>query len=292
MNGTIVNVLQISPNYRSKDFRPSFSRLAELRSLIPSSAPCMACTATATKSVREEVTRNLEMEECVYVSVSPDRPNIYYEVRRRTDIESDFADLVSVLREKGTSSPRVIVYCQSLSRCSDLFAHFLCRLGPLSHYPADAAEIAENRIFGMYHSCTPQHNKHVILENLRDPSGKVRVVFATVALGMGIDLQDVNTVIHYGGPRSLEDYFQESGRGGRSGCRARSIIYWKPRDCPVKVQPTTTRDQELIDVRRFLENDTECRRKVLLSYFDMSFTPSERESDKCCDVCSSKLLTW
>ena len=112
--------------------------------------------------------------------------------------------------------------------------------------------------------CTPQHNKDVILQSLRDPKGVVRVVFAMVALGMGIDLQDVNTVIHYGAPRSLEDYFQESGRGRRSGGSARSVVFWKPRDCPVKVKPSTTRDQEVIDVRRYLENCSECRRKVLL----------------------------
>ena len=65
----------------------------------------------------------------------------------------------------------------------------------------------------MFHANTPQHNKEVILSNLTRPDGVVRVVFATVALGMGINLRDVNTIIHYGAPQSIEDYFQESGRG-------------------------------------------------------------------------------
>ena len=248
----------------------------------------MACTATATKSVREEVIRSLEMQGCLCISVSPDRPNIFYEVRRRTDIDTDFADLVKTLEEKLIDTPRVIVYCQSLNTCSDLFAHFLYHLGVSSYYPPGATELSENRLFGMYHSCTPQHNKDVILESLRDPKGVVRVVFATVALGMGIDLKDVNTVIHYGAPRSLEDYFQESGRGGRSGYDAQSIVYWMPRDCPVRAQPSTTHDQELIDVRQYLENKTECRRKVLLKYFDLAFVTSGNEASKCCDVCLNK----
>ena len=64
------------------------------------------------------------------------------------------------------------------------------------------------------------------------PDGVVRIVFATVALGMGVNLQGVNTIIHYGAPRSIDDYFQESGRGGRTGHYAESIVYWTPSDCP------------------------------------------------------------
>lgn len=114
---------------RSKDFRPCFARLAEIRSLIPVGTPCMACTATATRSVREEVIVSLEMDGCVTISVSPDRPNIFYEVRQRTDIISDMAYLVQALGEQQINTPRMIVYCQSLDTCSDLFAHFLYHLG-------------------------------------------------------------------------------------------------------------------------------------------------------------------
>ena len=118
----------------------------------------------------------------------------------------------------------------------------------------------------MYHANTPQHNKDVILKGLLVPDGVVHVVFATVALGMGVD---VNSIIHYG---ALEDYFQESGRGGRSGGDAVSTIFWKLVDCPVKKQPTTIRDHKLITVRRYLENVTLCRRKWLLEYFDVKTT--------------------
>lgn len=72
----------------------------------------------------------------------------------------------------------------------------------------------------MYHSCTPQHNKEVILSNLAKSDGTTRVVFATVALGMGVDIKNVQTVVHYRAPRSLDDSFQESGRTGRSSVKA------------------------------------------------------------------------
>jgi len=74
--------------------------------------------------------------------------------------------------------------------------------------------VSENRMFGMFHSNTPQRNKDVILKSLTAPNGVVRIVFATVALGMGVNLLDTNTVIHYGASQSIDDYFQESGRGG------------------------------------------------------------------------------
>ncbi len=173
----------------------------------------MACTATATRDVQREVIKLLETSDCVKVSVSPDRPNIFYGVEIRTDIESDFSDLIVSLRQNQVQTPRVIVYCRSLNMCADLYAHFHFELGSSSYYPDHAPHVSDNRLFSTFHACTPQYNKDVILKSL----GVVRVVSATVALGMGIDLKDINSVIHYGAPGSIvEDYFQESG--GSGGC--------------------------------------------------------------------------
>ena len=245
----------------------------------------MARTATASKNVKKEVIEALEMTDCVEVTASLDRPNIYYAVKPRSDIDTDFHPLVSTLREKTISAPRVIVYCQLLDTCADLYAHFHYELGEASYYPPGSPHLSDFRLFGMFHASTPHHNKDVILKSLLVPDGVVRVVFATVALGMGVDLRDVNTVIHYGAPQSLEDYFQESGRGGRSGVDAVSTIFWKPVDCPVRKTPTTLRDHELIAVRRYVENVTVCRRKWLLDYFDVQL---DAQSSRCCDNCFNK----
>lgn len=221
-------------NYRSKDFRPAYSRLAEV---VPSRTPFMACTAIATKSDKAEVLENLEMRECVEVSASPDRPNIFYEVKPRTDLETDLDQVLSDLKDKTVSAPWVIVYCRSLDTSADLYAHFHFELGEQSYHPAGSPHLSDHRLFGMFHANTPQHNKDVILQSFLCPDGVVRVVFATVALGMGVNLKDVNTIIHYGAPKSVEDYFQESGRGGRTGGDAVSTVYWKPGDCLVRKQP-------------------------------------------------------
>ena len=113
-----------------------------------------------------------------------------------------------------------------------MFILVLYTLGDKSYYPPNAEKIALNCVFGMYHSGTNDHIKDIIMNSLADPWGKIRVVFATDALGMGVNLADVNRVVHYGAPRSLEDYFQESGRGGRTGEQAYSTIYWSCKDAP------------------------------------------------------------
>ena len=104
---------------RSRTFRPSYARRNEIRALIPPGVPMVALTATATKSVKADIILKLEIRK--EVSVSPNRENIYYEVRRCDTIESDFALMVSSLRTDNIKAYRVIVYCRSKSMCADLY---------------------------------------------------------------------------------------------------------------------------------------------------------------------------
>ena len=131
----------------------------------------------------------------------------------------------------------------------------------------------------LLHADTSQHNKDVILQSLLHPEGVVRVVFATLALGMGVNLKGVNTIIHYGAPRSVEDYFQESGRGGR--CCFYHLL--EATQLPISKNPITLRDRELLAVRQYLENTELCRRRWLLDHFDAKVV---KAVNQCCDVCS------
>ena len=157
----------------------------------------MACTATATKSDKVEVLASLEMNGCVEVSASPDRPNIFYEVKGRTSFEVDLDHVLSDLRVNAVAAQRVLIYCQSVDMCSELYAHFHYELGDDSYYPPGSPHLSDHRLFGMFHAKTPLYNKDVILQSLLCPDGVVRVVFATVALGMGVNLRSVDTIIHY-----------------------------------------------------------------------------------------------
>ena len=113
-------------------------------------------------------------------------------------------------------------------------------------------------------------------------------MFATVALGIDVNLVVLNKVVHYGAPCSLDNYFQECGRAGRSGEQAFSTIYWCPRDAPIYRDPSDQHKQEVTLVRQYLENTETCRRVQLLKYFigepskDSSIPP---HVGLCCDVC-------
>lgn len=135
----------------------------------------------------------------------------------------------------------------------------------------------------MFHSSTPKCNKDVVLKNMTEEAGIVRVVFITTALGMGVHFVGLHSTIHYGAPTSSDDYFQESGRDGKE---ALSAIYWVPSDASNK-DIRNPRNAEIVAVRQYLENISECRRCQLLCYFDPELVKklSRRDPNKCCDVC-------
>ena len=165
------------------------------------------------------------MSEVVTVKLSPNHSNIMYVERRTTDLETDFSESLCTLKEKQKDTLRVVVYCRTLMICADLFSRFSYEMEKSQYYPPSAPELSENRLFSMFHASTPQHSKDVIMGSLQDCHGTIRVVFASVAMGMGIDLHGVDTIIHYGAPSSIEDYFQASDRRRRSG----SIVYRTPK---------------------------------------------------------------
>ena len=179
----------------------------------------------------------------------------------------------------------MIIYCQTLNLCADLYAHFHFELRDSSYYPPGVAQVSDNRLFGMFHSNTTQYNKDIILKSLTIRDGVVKIVFTTVALGMWVNLVDCNTVVHYGAPHSTDGYFQESGRVGQSGHRAQSTVFWKPRDCPSKADPSTVRDKEMVAVRQYLDNTSECCQKWLLNYFDQTCAKHGENPSICCDIC-------
>ena len=248
----------------------------------------LAATATVTEVMRKMIVEVLEMTGCAVVSVSPNKPNIFYSVRgRTTSIGDDLGFITSDLLSNNIKAKRVIVYCQSLDMCANLYIHFMDVLGDRGYYPSGAEQVSDNRLYGMYHAKTDDYNKDVIMKSLADPKGVVRVVFATMALGMGVSFTGLTTTIHYGAPRSLDDYFQESGRAGRQGEQSTSTIFWKPSDAPLKKDLTNTRNAEVATVRKFVENSSDCRRYMLLNYFDSSVAKSlgTRNILLCCDNC-------
>ena len=262
--------------YDSKEkqqaFRACFGRLGELRSLVPIQTPVMALTATATKITRQRIIEGLSLKKNLHlISASPNRPNIYlYVAKVNKNLSDTFGWIIEKLLVEKQSCPRMLVYCKTTKECGQLFSFFKTELKE-DAYVGEALK-SENMLIGMYHHNTLDKLKGRVTTSLYAPSGTCRVVFATNALGMGINFKDIRFVVHYGPPRSIEDFVQEIGRAGRDGKNAVSALLFQGkhlRKCDTSIQ-------------KYAKEKT-CLRNLLLSEFDETKTSGSDHS--CCLSC-------
>ncbi len=248
------------------DFRPEYRRIHPIVERI-GKAPIIALTATATPKVQNDIQKNLDMLHATVFKSSFNRPNLYYEVREKTD-EVD-KDIVKYIRTMSGKSG--IIYCLSRKTVEELAATL--NVNNISALPYHAGMDAPTR----------SANQDAFLME------KVQVIVATIAFGMGIDKPDVRFVIHYDIPKSLEGYYQETGRSGRDGGEGQCICFYSPKDIerlrkfqqgkPIAEQEIS--NQLLFETQSYAESPI-CRRKLLLHYFG-----EEYNQEKCgnCDNC-------
>ncbi len=159
----------------------------------------MAMTATATRSLRKRVAAILGMRDPVVVAVSPCKSNLMYAVASYTSVSETFRPLLESLKVRRTLMPRIIIYCRRYEQCAELYLFFRGGLGSSFTDPVDAPDQSKFRLVEMFTSCTDQEVKSQIVSSFSTKS-PLRIVYATVAFGMGVDCPDVRQVIHFGAP--------------------------------------------------------------------------------------------
>ena len=248
------------------DFRPEYRRIRPIVNEI-GPAPIIALTATATDKVRSDIKKSLGILDAMEFKSSFNRPNLYYEVRAKTkDVDKDIIKFIK--QHPGKSG---IIYCLSRKKVEELAA--ILKANDIKAAPYHA---------GLDSPTRTQTQDDFLMEN-------IDVIVATIAFGMGIDKPDVRFVIHYDIPKSLEGYYQETGRAGRDGGEGICLAFYSSKDLDklekfMEGKPVAEQDigrQLLVETAAYAETSV-CRRKMLLHYFGETY---DRDNCGNCDNC-------
>lgn len=272
----------IKHSYRGQEFRKDYGHLGMLCAAF-SQVPVVALTATANFDDVAAIKCSLGLKNCHVLIGNPDRPNIYYQkcFREGSDYESIEKILLPVandLLKCLVEYPITIIYLP-LKWCGFAYKLFEHVLGNKQYYPPGSPVVAGNRLFAQFHAPQSKTMKEEVLKQLTSQKSTVRVVFATVAFGMGVDVKSIRQIIHIGPPHSVREYLQETGRAGRDGVPSTAILYYNNRDI------AKNKTGYHAEICKYCKSDNRCLRAMLLECLDVKQPKSLHPGHVCCSFC-------
>lgn len=249
------------------DFRPDYKNLGILKKQFPK-VPMIALTATATVRVQIDLKDMLQITKCVKFVSSVNRPNLFYEVREKSsNAQTVMSEIVEFIKQSYKKKESGIVYCHSRKECEQV-----------------AKELREQGISAAFYHADMEANARTATHH-RWSSNKLQVIVGTVAFGMGINKPDVRFVIHHSLSKSVETYYQESGRAGRDGLPSHCLLFFRPADLPRHSSMVFHEHaglENLYSMVRFCQSKHECRRTAFFKHFGEQL----QECNGMCDNCA------
>ena len=244
-------------------FETEYGKLQQIRSVLRPEVNIMALTATATRSLRDEIAVSLDMKNMCTIA---DKTNV---VLKFETIEKAFGPMTNQVAQYQESLGRTVIFCQTIADCCLLYKY---KLGPKYTINGSLDE-CRNRVVDMFHSDTEPSIKEEILKNFSTPLHHLRVVIATVAFGLGVNIPDIRTVVHFGTCEDECTYIQAVGRASRDKHLSTAVLLVRKGE-----------NQHVNKViKQYCQNTSICRREVLFTDYDWT-----RQKEENCDICPEK----
>lgn len=221
------------------------------------------------------------MKNCKVVETSIDRPNIYLDIQQRgsnvdpyDSYEKIIVPLALKLKEMKTDFPMTVIYVRSKSWCGEAYEMIRDIMGDEQYHTKVDRPNVTHRLFCQFHAKTTEDTQKAIISLLTEEHPKLRLVVATVALGMGLDCRCIQQIIHIRPPTNLVAYFQQIGRAGREGSQASAVLYYNNSDLA---------DKNMHESMKLYCKANSCLRQVIMTYF--ASMKSETTNGPCCKIC-------